>query len=182
MRNRKVALSLAMLLTLLAHLDSQQVPDTTFRFANDQPAYAKGAGPRVCIDAAHHNLHTMNGRYRPFARLLELDGYRVRSNDLPFAAEALQDCDGLRTPGPSSPQRAARTRTMPPSAKVSCPRRPPQSLCYRPNGMATPNRIVALPVVSVGRQSLMLAGAHASWPMAPTMTPVRRPPSPIVTA
>ena len=102
MRNRTVALSLALLPTLLAPLESQQVPDTTFRFANDSPAYAKGAGPRVCIDAAHQNFHTLDGRYRPFATLLELDGYRVRSNDVPFAAEALHECDVMVIANPRS--------------------------------------------------------------------------------
>ncbi len=29
------------------------------------------------IDEAHHNFHTVSGRYRPFAKLLGADGYRV---------------------------------------------------------------------------------------------------------
>lgn len=102
MRNRTVALAIALVPALLPPLEAQQVPDTTFRFANDPPAYAQGQGPRVCIDAAHQNFHTMDGRYRPFATLLELDGYRVRSNDMPFAAEAMRDCDVMVIANPRS--------------------------------------------------------------------------------
>lgn len=102
MRDRTVALSLALLPALVTPVASQQVPDTTFRFANASPAYAKGAGPRVCIDAAHQNFHTMDGRYRPFATMLEADGYRVRSNDLPFAAGTLGECDVMVIANPRS--------------------------------------------------------------------------------
>ena len=41
------------------------------------PAYA-GDGPVVCMDEAHNNSHTAPGLYRPFADLLEMDGFRVQ--------------------------------------------------------------------------------------------------------
>jgi hypothetical protein len=45
--------------------------------------------PRVAIDQAHHNLHTLHGRYHPFADLLTSDGYEVVPNDAPFDAHSL---------------------------------------------------------------------------------------------
>ncbi|MBI4409973.1 MAG: hypothetical protein HY561_09710 [Gemmatimonadetes bacterium] len=94
------------LLALAAPADAQQVPDTTFRFANPQPAYARSTGPRVCIDAAHRNFHTMQGRYRAFTTMLEQDGYRVRSNEVPFAADALRACDIVVIANPASINRS----------------------------------------------------------------------------
>ncbi|MBN1199958.1 MAG: DUF4350 domain-containing protein [Bacteroidales bacterium] len=72
---------------------AQQVPDTNFTLTIRQPAYQKDSGPLVLIDQAHHNMHTKNGGFLAFSRLLEQDGYRVRSlqaavNDL----EVLNGC------------------------------------------------------------------------------------------
>lgn len=41
------------------------------------PTYAEGSGPVVRIDEAHHNYHTLGGRYAAFANLLRRDGYRM---------------------------------------------------------------------------------------------------------
>jgi hypothetical protein len=60
---------------------AQQVPDTSFRFANIHPAYQEGKGPLVMIDAAHYNFHTKEGGFYAFAKLLEQGGYRVESLD-----------------------------------------------------------------------------------------------------
>ena len=53
---------------------AQQVQDadTSFTFDVDAPAYPAGEGPRLGIDEAHNNYHTMGGRYRAFAELLHL--------------------------------------------------------------------------------------------------------------
>ena len=59
------------------------------------PINAKGAGPVVAIDEAHFNFHTRSGRYLALARLLESDGYRVRSNTVPFARGTLDSLDVL---------------------------------------------------------------------------------------
>ena len=56
---------------------AQQVPDTLFQPKVTPPAFAAAKGPRIGIDEAHHNFHTAIGRYRPFARLAERDGYRI---------------------------------------------------------------------------------------------------------
>ena len=49
----------------------------------------------VGIDEAHHNYHTMGGRYRSFADLLRADGYRVRSSASDFTSDALRELDIL---------------------------------------------------------------------------------------
>lgn len=75
-----------------AGLLAQQVPDTTYRFPVSAPAFASGAGPRVCVDAAHRNFHTADGRYRPFALLLEQDGFVVAGLPAALDSAALRDC------------------------------------------------------------------------------------------
>ena len=57
--------------------------------------FGRGAAPRVLIDEAHVNLHTMGAGLSPFATLLERDGYRVDAFTAPFSAESLRGCDVL---------------------------------------------------------------------------------------
>jgi hypothetical protein len=61
-------------------LEAQQVADTLFNPNVGAPAFKEGAGPTVLIDEGHCNFHTMNGRYLPFARLLQKDGYVVKAH------------------------------------------------------------------------------------------------------
>lgn len=74
-------------------------PGTTQLAAQDwvavvpEPAFSSGQGPLVLVDSAHGNWHTIEGRFEPFARLLEKDGYRVRSSATPITAEALSGAD-----------------------------------------------------------------------------------------
>ena len=58
--------------------NAQQVADSLFSPMVGAPAFKEGTGPTVVIDEGHHNFHTMNGRYLPFARLLQKDGYVVK--------------------------------------------------------------------------------------------------------
>jgi hypothetical protein len=67
---------------------AQQLPDPEFNTAVANPAYSKN-GPRVMFDEAHHNFHTTEGRYKPFADLLMNDGYRVVRNRQPFTKSSL---------------------------------------------------------------------------------------------
>jgi len=76
-------------------LSQEQAADETFHFDNPDPAFAADSGPLVCVDAAHNNYHTADGRYRPFAELLRADGYRVEGFDSTFSPEALESCDLL---------------------------------------------------------------------------------------
>ena len=68
---------------------AQQVADSLFAPAVTAPAYAGGNGPVVLVDEAHHNFHTMGGRFFAFARLLQRDGYDVRPLRSPFTREVL---------------------------------------------------------------------------------------------
>ena len=65
---------------------SRQVStDNDFDVSVSAPTYVR-EHPRVVIDEAHHNLHTMEGHYKPLARLLSNDGYQVEPGMTPFAA------------------------------------------------------------------------------------------------
>jgi len=74
---------------------ASKVADYSYQPVIDQPTYQSGKGPLVVIDEAHHNFHTINGRYYPFAKLLRRDGYRVRGNQEQFTAASLKSVDVL---------------------------------------------------------------------------------------
>lgn len=71
---------------------SQQVPDTSFYIENLDPVYQLSKGPVIFIDEGHQNFHTKEGRYKPFANILEQDGYRVRSYPDTFDLQKLNQC------------------------------------------------------------------------------------------
>ena len=85
----------APLLITASPVAAQQVPDTTFRPDVGPPAYALGTGPRVAVDEAHVNFHTLDGRYRTFAMLLAADGFRLQGLTERFGAAALREVDVL---------------------------------------------------------------------------------------
>lgn len=89
---RAAAVGLVTVVPGLASPDSapgQQVADTLFRPAVAPPAYPPGLGPLVLLDEAHTNFHTIDGRYRAFARLLRQDGYVVAPQTSRFTPAAL---------------------------------------------------------------------------------------------
>ena len=71
---------------------AQQVADRDFAPAVSPPAFAAGKGPVVCLDEAHHNFHTLDGRFFAFGALLRRDGYVVTPNRAGFDAEGLSAC------------------------------------------------------------------------------------------
>ena len=73
-------------------LFSQQIPDTTFDPVIKNPEYKTGKGSLIFIDEGHHNFHTKEGRYLPFARLLEKDGYLVKGYKGQFTKKKLDAC------------------------------------------------------------------------------------------
>jgi hypothetical protein len=93
MRRAHTILSLAALFEVNA--DAQQRADTAFNVAVARPAYPAGTGPRVALDEAHRNFHTLDGRYAPFGKLLRADGYRVAPNTRRLDRGALRDVDVL---------------------------------------------------------------------------------------
>lgn len=74
---------------------AQQRADREFRPRPFEALHQKGAGPTVAIDQAHNNFHTLSGRYSPFARVLQLDGYKVTTSPQLFAAKSLEGVDLL---------------------------------------------------------------------------------------
>ncbi len=98
----RIHLFLMTLLTPVGAL-AQQRADGEFRFENAHPAYGQGEGPVVCIDEAHHNYHTAEGRYRAFAGLLRGDGYRVQRFQSQFNGETLQACAVVVSANPIGP-------------------------------------------------------------------------------
>ncbi len=96
---------------------AQQVPDTLFVPTTSAPALAAGKGPRLMIDGAHVNFHTVNGRYAPFARLAARDGYRVSGNMMPFTDSLLATTDILVVANPLNARNANNNWQLPtPSA------------------------------------------------------------------
>lgn len=73
-------------------VNGQQLPDSAFHFQNAHPAFSAGAGPDVCVDTAHHNFHTLDGRYYAFGKLLREDGFRTTSLSEPLDLAMLAEC------------------------------------------------------------------------------------------
>lgn len=87
---RKLLLSLgAMALLSGVAAAQQQVADPLVDLTVAHPAYAQSAGPRVVIDGAHNNFHTVDGRYAPFAQLLRNDGFVVDGSTAAFTDASL---------------------------------------------------------------------------------------------
>jgi len=68
---------------------AQQVADTLYSPVIANPAYSKGTGSVVLLDEAHHNFHTLSGRFKAFAHVLEKDGYTVKASSEQFTQEQL---------------------------------------------------------------------------------------------
>lgn len=79
---------LVILLWLPLSLGAQQVADPDFNY-EVTPAFAKGEGPLILIDEAHNNFHTRQGRYAPFATILQDYGFEVKSLAEPLSSKAL---------------------------------------------------------------------------------------------
>jgi hypothetical protein len=57
----------------------------------DSEARPSPKGALVVVDEAHFNFHTIGGRYRRFAQVLEQDGYLVRPGTSRFSMAALRE-------------------------------------------------------------------------------------------
>jgi hypothetical protein len=93
--SKRIPLPVIVLLTAINIVSAQQAPDLKYKPPLPRPAYEAGKGPRVAIDEAHHNFHTAEGRYKPFAELLRRDGYHAEGHRQPFSAKSLTDVDVL---------------------------------------------------------------------------------------
>ena len=91
----RIVLLWVLLLALPGFAASRQQADLQGIPTNATPSYPAATGPRIAIDAAHHNFHTAEKRYAPFAAVLEADGYRVSSWRQPFTRQGLSGVDIL---------------------------------------------------------------------------------------
>lgn len=107
LQKKRSILAPILLLVLAWPTLAQQSADLAGISELASPRYGNKGGPRVAIDAGHNNFHTSAGRYRPFARLLEADGYRVSTWPGPFSAAALQATEILIIANALSAQQAA---------------------------------------------------------------------------
>jgi hypothetical protein len=85
----KTFIGISILLLISLPAVSQQVADSLFNPILSSPAYEKGQGPIVLIDEAHENFHTLNGRFKPFATVVEKDGYVVNASSALFTKDQL---------------------------------------------------------------------------------------------
>lgn len=86
----------------------QQVADPDFAPVVDDPMHARGSGPIVLIDEGHSNYHTKAGRYAPFARLVEADGYRVGAHQGEFTAASVGEAGVIVISNALNPANAER--------------------------------------------------------------------------
>jgi hypothetical protein len=89
----KLLSSLMIFISLSIH--AQQLGDTSFTPKNTTRTFSSSQSPVVLLDEAHHNFHTMDGRYRPFVDILKSDGYSVKNNKTTFTKESLAHADIL---------------------------------------------------------------------------------------
>ncbi len=89
----KLLSSLVIFISLSIH--AQQLGDTSFKPKNTMRTFATSQSPVVLLDEAHHNFHTMDGRYRPFVDILESDGYLVEKQTEKFTKATLARADIL---------------------------------------------------------------------------------------
>lgn len=97
-------------------LNAQQIADTLFNPSISNPAYSQGQGPIVFIDEAHGNFHTMQGRFKPFASLLQRDGYMVKGFKETFSAKNLASGKILVISNALNPQNSENWSLPTPSA------------------------------------------------------------------
>ncbi|MBI3210829.1 MAG: DUF4350 domain-containing protein [Candidatus Solibacter usitatus] len=72
-----------------ASASGQQQADGKFE-ANVRRVFS-GDGPEVHVDEGHNNFHTIGGRYKPFAKLLEKAGARPRPFPAKFSRDSLKN-------------------------------------------------------------------------------------------
>ena len=90
-----IKITLLVYLCPFALLAQKQYADSTYSPPQFQPGYSIGTGPKIFIDEGHHNFHTKEGRYSPFVKVLERDGYRVESFKGNFSPDELSEAKVL---------------------------------------------------------------------------------------
>ena len=76
--------------------DSQpQRNDPDFKPSVKSPRYFGENSPTVAVDEGHQNFHTKDGRFRPFAHVLEADGCKVVGHAGRFTKQSLEPINVL---------------------------------------------------------------------------------------
>jgi hypothetical protein len=75
--------------------DSDQQPDPDFTPKNTKNSFVGLKSPTVFIDDAHYNVHTAKDRLKPFVKVLQSDGYTVKTSSEKFTLEHLKQADIL---------------------------------------------------------------------------------------
>ncbi|HEU4630093.1 MAG TPA: hypothetical protein VFS08_10100 [Gemmatimonadaceae bacterium] len=98
-------------------LAAQQVADSAFVPDVGGARWPAGTGPRLVLDEAHGNFHTLAGRYTAFGRLARAVGFRVAPHGAPFTDASLHDVDVLVIANALAPRNAGGNWRLPtPSA------------------------------------------------------------------
>ena len=84
-----IFIPLVILLSINDNAFSQQVADDAFQLPEITPAFKRGHGPIVLMDAYHNNAGLLEGNYLPFGELLEKDGYKIEQVKEAFKADVL---------------------------------------------------------------------------------------------
>ena len=92
-RAKRASLFAALLAIGLAPdvLSAQQVADSLFVPNVGGARWSRDAGPELVLDEAHHNFHTLDGRYLAFGRMAAAVGFKVQANRVPFSDASLRD-------------------------------------------------------------------------------------------
>jgi hypothetical protein len=86
--------TLVLCLMYLTAFPAGQRPDRSFDPALRDPAYPS-SHPVVAFDQGHNNAHPASGGYAPFVKLMQADGFTVRTQTGPFTPAALRDAEVL---------------------------------------------------------------------------------------
>jgi hypothetical protein len=78
---------------LIWSLWPSQGADASYRPTVPDPAFRAWPPPRMAIDEAHFNVHRANGRFQPFARLAEQDGFRIITSTGSITQDTLRGAD-----------------------------------------------------------------------------------------
>jgi len=90
-----VKLLTCFILFISISISAQQLGSISFTPKNTTKTFSPAESPLVLLDEAHHNFHTMDGRYQPFVKILRSDGYSVKKNKELFTKESLAGADIL---------------------------------------------------------------------------------------
>ncbi len=91
---KKLVIVLIILLPF-AGFSQQQEVDNDYTPVIDKPLFEKEKGPVILIDGGHHNFHKPDGRFAPFVKVAEADGFRIKINMSQIAPKDLKGVEIL---------------------------------------------------------------------------------------